>query len=245
MGNWNRRANQLAHYLRALGVGPEQRVGLCLGRSPDLVIALLAILKAGAAYVPLDPDYPAQRLRFIAQDASIRIVVTEKAFARATPSELLESAVRLDADSPRIAGKNDGNPCITLSAANMAYVIYTSGSTGTPKGVVVNHHNIVRLLDSTREQFAFFCARQMAQPVPFHRVRLFCVETLGGAGLWWLRCNRTVARQPQRGGVCGLFEEAPNHRAESDSGGILGLIHQEEETLRPQNPCPKHCPMDC
>ena len=116
----NARANRLAHRLMAQGVGPEARVGVRLGRSLDLVVALLAVLKAGAAYVPLDPDYPAARLDHMIRDAGITVVVDAHSFGH------------LDGMSPE-------NPAPRAGADNAAYVIYTSGSTGLPKGCVVTH----------------------------------------------------------------------------------------------------------
>jgi len=140
----NRRANQLAHYLRGLGVGPEVRVGICLERSPEMVVSLLAILKAGGAYVPLDPDYPAERLRFMIEDAGIGVLVTREA----REESLAAPGVRivcLDRDGEAIAREGDTNPQVPLSGDNLAYVIYTSGSTGRPKGVAVAHRGLMNL----------------------------------------------------------------------------------------------------
>ena len=141
----NARANRLAHVLVGMGIGPEHRVALCLERSPQMVVALLAVLKAGAAYVPLDPDYPAERLAFMLADASPKAVVTTTALAGgglfadgATPLVLLDDAAGADA----LAAAPDTDPTdaerlAPLTPQNPAYVIYTSGSTGTPKGVVM------------------------------------------------------------------------------------------------------------
>jgi amino acid adenylation domain-containing protein len=132
-GELNTRANQLAHRLQSLGIGPESLVGVCLERSLDLVVAILAVLKAGGSYVPLDPSYPAQRLGFMVKDAGIRIVVTITAFIDRVPDV---EAVRLDDPWPDTPQEN---PAPKTTSANAAYVIYTSGSTGTPKGVVCTH----------------------------------------------------------------------------------------------------------
>ncbi|WP_344940885.1 amino acid adenylation domain-containing protein [Actinomadura miaoliensis] len=131
----NARANRLARRLVAQGVGPEQFVALRLPRSVDLVVAILGVLKAGAAYVPIDPDYPADRIAYMLGDA--RPVLT------------------LGPDDVDAPGYEDTNPNVPLSPDHPAYVIYTSGSTGRPKGVVVPHRNVVRLLRSTECWFDF------------------------------------------------------------------------------------------
>jgi amino acid adenylation domain-containing protein len=137
----NQRADQLAHQLRALGVGPEVSVGLSIERSLELVIGILGILKAGGAYVPLDPSYPPERLRFMIDDAKPAVVLgLDEKFSRGGAAPQRDE--RVVAPLRRCVG-------------NPAYVIYTSGSTGTPKGVVVTHANVVRLFDATRRWFDF------------------------------------------------------------------------------------------
>ncbi|HEU4883028.1 MAG TPA: condensation domain-containing protein, partial [Longimicrobium sp.] len=130
------RANRLAHHLRRQGVGPEARVGVCLEWSPDLVVALLATLKAGGVYVPLDPSLPAERLAFMARDAGVVALVTRAALA----SRLAVGVtVRVDADAERIAAERGDAPASGVAPEGLAYLIYTSGSTGRPKGVAVEH----------------------------------------------------------------------------------------------------------
>ncbi|MBO2451313.1 amino acid adenylation domain-containing protein [Actinomadura barringtoniae] len=133
-GEVNARANRLARHLVARGVGPEQFVALKLPRSADLVVAILAVLKAGAAYVPMDPDYPADRIAYMVEDSN--------------PVLTIESVEIPD-------GYDDSDLGITISPDHPAYVIYTSGSTGRPKGVVIPHQNVVRLLRSTEQWFDF------------------------------------------------------------------------------------------
>src|SRR5262249_19625449 len=140
------RANRLAHHLRALGVGPEARVGVCLDRSPELVVALLAVLKAGAAYLPLDPAYPAERLAFMLADARVPVLLTQARLAGRLPASRAE-VVRLDADWPAIAGRPASRPGGGARSANLAYVIYTSGSTGNPKGVAIAHQSAVVFIE--------------------------------------------------------------------------------------------------
>ncbi|WP_220634945.1 non-ribosomal peptide synthetase [Georgfuchsia toluolica] len=143
----NERANQVAHYLRRRGVGPEVLVGVCLERSPEMVVGLLGVLKSGAAYVPLDPTYPPERLDFMARDAGLRLLLTERK-SRHLFAESGAEAVCLDTDWQAIALESATNPVTTASPDNLAYVIYTSGSTGRPKGVAVTSRALVNLLES-------------------------------------------------------------------------------------------------
>ncbi|MCP4655731.1 MAG: amino acid adenylation domain-containing protein, partial [bacterium] len=135
----DRRANQLGHHLRALGVGvPEVLVGICLERSVEMVVGLLGILKAGGAYVPLDPTYPEERLAFMLEDSQARILLTRKSLA-GVPASSPVGVVHLDADRPAIRLRSAENPPSDVVPENPGYVLYTSGSTGRPKGVVVSH----------------------------------------------------------------------------------------------------------
>lgn len=159
-GELNRRANQLAHYLRSVGVGVESLVGICLERSLDLLVGLLAILKAGGAYVPLDPEYPAERLAFMVEDAHIELVVTThtigthifKLYCGAQTLRLvyMESATEQAAIDQHLST----NPAEQSGQENLAYVIYTSGSTGRPKGVQVTRRGLRNLVCWHQETFA-------------------------------------------------------------------------------------------
>ncbi|HEU4559242.1 MAG TPA: condensation domain-containing protein, partial [Longimicrobium sp.] len=128
------RANQLARYLRGLGVGPDARVGLCLERGPELMIGVLGILKAGGAYVPLDPAYPAGRLAYMLEDSAARVLLTQASLVERLPAGGV-TVVRLDADAAEIERESGERLGVPLGPGNLAYVIYTSGSTGRPKGV--------------------------------------------------------------------------------------------------------------
>ena len=141
----NARANRVAHYLRARGVGPEVRVAVCLERSIDMIVALLGILKAGGAYVPLEPSYPRERARFVLQDSGARAVLTQARLVAALPEGDVP-LIRLDSDWPEIARESRENPSIATSAEHLAHVIYTSGSTGRPKGVASAHRCTVNRL---------------------------------------------------------------------------------------------------
>jgi amino acid adenylation domain-containing protein/non-ribosomal peptide synthase protein (TIGR01720 family) len=150
----NRRGNQLAHYLQALGIGPEIRVALYLERSPRMIIAILAVLKAGGAYVPLDPDWPRQRLAFIVEDTRAALVLTESSLADGLPAT--EARVICLDRQRGVISRHSAEDCqSTVGAGNAAYVIYTSGSTGEPKGVMVTHANVARLFASTEDYFRF------------------------------------------------------------------------------------------
>ncbi|GIX48383.1 MAG: hypothetical protein KatS3mg131_2594 [Candidatus Tectimicrobiota bacterium] len=138
----NARANRLAHYLQALGVGPEVRVGLCLERSLEAVVALLGILKAGGAYVPLDPAYPRERLAYMLADARPAVLLTQQRWLEGLPPHAAHP-VCLDRDWPHIARCSDRDPATATTPDSAAYVLYTSGSTGQPKGVVGLHRGAV------------------------------------------------------------------------------------------------------
>jgi amino acid adenylation domain-containing protein len=179
----NSRANQVAHFLRGVGVGPEKLVGICVERSLDMVVGLLAILKAGGAYVPLDPAYPKERLEFMLQDAQISVLLTQVRFIedRGWNPVLSEAEgmddrgsrffrpgsgqhsvlnaqmkmVCLDTDWETLAGESEQNPHSEVRPDHLAYVIYTSGSSGEPKGVKINHNSVVNLCYLTNTKLGF------------------------------------------------------------------------------------------
>jgi amino acid adenylation domain-containing protein len=142
------RANQLAHLLLEHGIGPECLVALCLERSPDLLIALLAILKTGAAYLPLDPTYPPERLAFMLDDAHASLVLTHQSWLEqhALPETTTLCLETLPGDRDESCPYSFANPHLHLLPENLAYVIYTSGSTGRPKGVAISHRSLLNLL---------------------------------------------------------------------------------------------------
>jgi amino acid adenylation domain-containing protein len=142
----NSRANQLAHHLLKLGVGPDSLVGICVQRSPDLIVGLLGIWKAGGAYVPLDPQYPLDRLSFMLQDSRLKVLITEKPFQ----SKFSAYKVQLVCIDESISKERNENCLGGSKPDNLAYVIYTSGSTGKPKGVQICHESLVNFLVSMR-----------------------------------------------------------------------------------------------
>ena len=151
-GELNDRANQLAHFLQRWGVGPNQLVGICLERSLDMLIAILAVLKAGGAYLPLDPDYPSNRLAFMLSDAQIVGLVTRSDLQSRLPSYPGLIAC-LDVEWSAIATCSTTNPASSVTLDHLAYVIYTSGSTGQPKGVLLTHRGLANLSQAQQQTF--------------------------------------------------------------------------------------------
>ncbi|MFF1700192.1 amino acid adenylation domain-containing protein [Streptomyces sp. NPDC058257] len=161
-GELDARANELAHHLRSLGVGPESRVGILMERGPELPVTQLAILKAGGAYVPLDPIHPTNRLGYMLDRAGCSLVVTEGALADALPDgpdgpDGQDGLIRLDWRDPEfraaLGRAPKSRPDVAVHPRNLAYVIFTSGSTGRPKGVLVEHRSAVNFTSSSVEMF--------------------------------------------------------------------------------------------
>jgi nonribosomal peptide synthetase DhbF len=153
-------SNRLARHLISLGVGPEDRVGLVLNRSPEMIVAILGALKSGAAYLPLDPAYPSERLTFTLEDGGAKVLLTRSDVANTPACD----AKILVLDDPDLAATLAGYPAtaptdqdrrVRLRPDNLAYVIYTSGSTGKPKGVLISHHSAVRLFSQTQAWYGF------------------------------------------------------------------------------------------
>src|ERR1700730_14502640 len=162
-GELDARANRLAHHLRALGVGAESVVGVCLERSLELVVALLGILKAGGGYLPLDPEYPAERLSFMLADAGAAVLITQSGLRDRVDAPGVRR-LELDGAAAAIAAHPNSAPAAVLGPHNLAYVIYTSGSTGTPKGVAVTHGGIPNLAAAQIDRFAI---SSQARVLPF------------------------------------------------------------------------------
>ncbi|MEW5930904.1 MAG: amino acid adenylation domain-containing protein, partial [Gemmatimonadota bacterium] len=183
-----RGANRLAHHLRRLGVGPEVRVGLLVERSTDLLVALLGVLKAGGAYIPLDPVAPPERQRALLADAGAPVLLTQANLA-ARLEGYPGAVVRLDEDHDIVAREPDDAPAAGVHPRNLAYVLYTSGSTGAPKGVLVEHRSVLNLFAALQE--AVYSRRGAAAPprvtmngpVFFDTSVKQWVQLLGGAAL--------------------------------------------------------------
>ena len=187
------RSDRLAAFLAWLGAGPESRVGVCLERSLEMLSALLGVLKAGAAYVPLEPGHPAERLRLTLEDAGVTIVLTEERLAERLPATGVR-VVRLDADSAEIATAGSRALRRPIDGRQLAYVLYTSGSTGRPKGVMVTHSSLANYLLWCQEAYGLDggCGALVHSPIGFDltvtslfapllagRAVLFCPEGWG------------------------------------------------------------------
>ncbi|MGJ5629727.1 non-ribosomal peptide synthase/polyketide synthase [Nostoc sp. CALU 1950] len=144
----NSRANQLAHYLKSLGVKADALVGICVERSLEMIVGLLGILKAGGAYVPLNPEYPQERLTFMLEDTQLSVILTQEKLVNKL-GDRQASVICLDSNWDIINQHTQQNPTTSVKADNLAYVMYTSGSTGQPKGVSIVHRNVVRLVKET------------------------------------------------------------------------------------------------
>jgi amino acid adenylation domain-containing protein len=150
----NKRANRLAHYLRSKGVGPDVLVGLYLERTPALLVAMLAIVKAGGAYLPIDLSYPPERVAFMIGDAEAPLVIVDSESALRLPPTNAE-VLRMGVDDTAWANESSDNPECNVTPENLLYCIFTSGSTGKPKGVLITHANVSRLFDATEHWFHF------------------------------------------------------------------------------------------
>jgi amino acid adenylation domain-containing protein len=162
----NERANQLAHYLNGLGVGPDVLVPVMLERSPEMIVALLGILKAGGAYVPIDPAYPLERLRFMLEDVNAEVWVSERSLAHKLPQHDA-TVILVDSDQDSIQKQSRENPASNVNTDNLVYVIYTSGTTGRPKGAMLAHREVVNCLLWMQETYALT-----------HDDRMLCKTTL-------------------------------------------------------------------
>src|SRR5579859_7925937 len=145
------RSNRLGHRLRQLGVTEETPVAICIERCPEMIVAILGVLKAAGAYVPIDPQYPAHRIGYILQDTAAPIILTSRSSHAGLPPNYAGNILRLDDDGPQIDACEDSLPPTLLRPHNLAYIIYTSGSTGQPKGVMIEHRNVVSLLFGFQE----------------------------------------------------------------------------------------------
>lgn len=162
----NRKANQVAHRLRSLGVGPESLVGVCMERSFALVASLLGILKAGAAYVPFDPSYPRERLNFLVQDAGVPVLLLQDSLAIDFSSSPMLT-IPIDAECSLLGNESHDNPRVPVSLDNLAYVIYTSGSTGNPKGAMNSHRAICNRLEWMQARYHLVPGDRVLQKTPF------------------------------------------------------------------------------
>jgi len=164
-GQLNAKANQLAHYLRSQGVGPEVLVGVCVERSLEMVLGILGILKAGGAYVPIDPGYPQERITFMLEDAQPALSMIHSATHKVLPED--KRTINMDSEWETIAQYSEDNPPNINQAHNLAYVIYTSGSTGKPKGACLPHQGVVNRLEWMQRQYQLDAHDRILQKTPF------------------------------------------------------------------------------
>ena len=188
----NRRANRLAHYLRRLGVKPDERVGICVERGVEMVVGLLATLKAGGAYVPLDPGYPEERLRFMLEDSAPVALLTQGdlvgLFPEASERMPVIDVVGMAGQWEEEGEQNPERAAVGLGARHLAYVIYTSGSTGTPKGVMVEHRGVCNLseLAQSRSFVSRGCSRfQLCTS----QLRCVGIGVFMALVVWWGGCS--------------------------------------------------------
>ncbi|MGB3299697.1 MAG: amino acid adenylation domain-containing protein [Phormidesmis sp.] len=189
----NEKANQLAHYLIALGVKAEQLIAISLGRSPEMLVAFLGILKAGAAYVPIDPNYPEARQHYILADAQVEITLTQSDLLKTLDADYSQ-IICLDAAASALAQQPKTNPNIKISAEQLAYVIYTSGSTGNPKGVMAHHLGLVNYSLAIAEALDLTAADRMLQfsTMSFDFIVSEVYPTLATGGAIVLRSDEMV-----------------------------------------------------
>lgn len=163
----NERANQLAHHLRSLGIGPEKLVGVSLERSFEMVVAFLGVWKAGGAYVPIDPSYPEERLRYLLNDSRVQVLLTQQRWLGCVRSEGVRT-ICLDTEWQRLASESIENPVGSATEHNLAYVIYTSGSTGQPKGAMNSHRGLSNRLLWMLKAHPLTAKDRMLQKTPFN-----------------------------------------------------------------------------
>ena len=161
----NERANQLAHYLQSLGVGPEVLVGICVERSVEMVVGLLGILKAGGAYVPIDPTYPTERITYMLDDSKVSILLTQNHLQ--TIAGYQGRTIRLDSDWNLIVSQSQENPISGVTSENLIYIIYTSGSTGKPKGTMNTHRGVANRILWMQDEYQLTTSDRVLQKTPF------------------------------------------------------------------------------
>ncbi|HVK98394.1 MAG TPA: amino acid adenylation domain-containing protein, partial [Dongiaceae bacterium] len=161
----NTRANRLAHYLIDLGIRPEMKVGVAVERSLEMIVGLLAILKAGAAYVPLDPEYPQDRLAYMISDSGLNLLLTQSTLRDRVPVSTSNNVIQLDRLNLDVWPAN--NPSVAVRGENLAYVIYTSGSTGKPKGAAIRHSALTRCMTWMQQTYALTTADRVLHKAPF------------------------------------------------------------------------------
>ncbi|OYD96063.1 non-ribosomal peptide synthetase [Nostoc sp. 'Peltigera membranacea cyanobiont' 213] len=225
----NQRANQLAHYLQALGVGPEVIVGIYIERSPEMVVAVLGVLKAGGAYVPLDPVYSHERLEFMLKNMQVSVLVTQKWLLKNLP-EHQAKVVCLDSSWESISQESSKNLLNQTTPENLAYAIYTSGSTGIPKGVMVTHGSLVNAYLAWEDIYSLRSVATSHLQMASFSFDVFTgdlVRALCSGGKLVL-CPREFLLQPDR--LYGLMCSEQVNCAEFVPAVLMNLLQYLEET---------------
>jgi aspartate racemase len=218
----NRRANQLAHYLRKRGVGPDERVGLCVERSNEMLVGVLGILKAGGAYLPLDPAYPLERLSFMLEDGGAKVLLTQEHLQERLRAHCAET-IFIDKDWEAIARESGIGPESVGTSENLAYVMYTSGSTGKPKAVGITHRSVLRLVKETN--YAQFGPNEVLLQFASLSFDASTFEIWGSL----LNGGRLVVMPPELESLTKLGE-AINRHGVTTLWLTAGLFHQMVET---------------
>ncbi|MDZ7269872.1 MAG: amino acid adenylation domain-containing protein [candidate division KSB1 bacterium] len=225
----NRRANQLAHHLQKLGVGPEVRVAIAAEKSPEMIVAVMAVMKAGGAYVPLDPSYPQERLAYMLEDSGAAILLTQHRLLPDLPP-FHGRVFCLDADWPQLAGESESNPVSAVRPENLIYAIYTSGSTGRAKGTLLEHRTLVNQYLAWEKSYTLLTvARSHLQMASFSFdvfsgdfVRALC------SGGKLVLCPREVMMAPDQ--LYALMRREQVNCAEFVPAVLRGLIQYLDET---------------
>lgn len=241
-GELNVRANKLASYLRARGIRPETIVGICLERSIEMIVALLGVLKAGSAFLPIDPSYPAERIAFMLEDSESPVILTDRRLAQKLPAHWGQE-ICLDEDWGLIARSEGASPDGWACSRNLAYVMYTSGSTGKPKGVMVEHEGICNLALAQIEAFNVTPDSRVLQLASFcfdASISEIFVALISGAAL-------CLGRQEELLPGPGLIERINNRDITTATipPSLLATLPEEDlPTLRTLVVAGEACPVD-
>jgi|GEM_PF-960638 len=224
----NTRANQLAHYLREQGVGLETFVGICVERSEKMIIAMLAVLKAGGTYIPIDASYPIARLEWMIEDSAMPVLITQSSLNITLPIDTINTIVDLDSITEQLTNYSPRSPKNMAHANSLAYVIYTSGSTGKPKGVLLEHQGLCNLVTAQIESFNLGKNKKMLQFASFSFDASIseCFTTLcSGATLYLFERNTIAVGEP-------LYQQLKNQAITTVTLTPSTLVHL------PDNPLP-------
>ena len=195
----NKRANRLAHYLRAQGIGPDQAIGICVEPSLELPVAVMGVIKSGNAYLGLDPVYPPERLRYMAEDARVKLIVTQQHLREKIKAIGISKGLEIDGEQDPSADQPVENPTLLITSRNACYVIYTSGSTGRPKGTIIEHRGLVNLAEALKKMGRVGPGDRVLQFASFsfdQSVGEIFEPLLSGAALYLVPRDKLMPGQP-------------------------------------------------